>query len=150
MFAAFGGLLAHENAFDHHDVLARYVALLGTLLLPVALARTVFRRMNRPTVVFFLVQAVSSVVFVFCLVCDNALKTDLKSVMPVLPLCALLDPPSDGRMLPTLIVTALSVVASVVASIPDFRMTRRMESASLAMPDPPRLTPPAAPDASLA
>ena len=155
MFAGFGGLLAHERVFDHGEVAARYVALLGTLLLPVALAHTVFRRLNRPAVVFFLVLAISAVVFAFCLVCDDALHTNLRSFMTVLPLCALLDPKSAGRMLPTLVVTGSSVFVALVASVPDFGMTRRMEDASLALPDPPkndppRLTPPAATDASLA
>ncbi len=154
MFAAFGGLLTDEKVFDRGDGLARYIALLGTLLLPVALARTVFRRANRPVVVFFLVQTVSAVVFVFCLICDNALKTDFKDVLPVLPLCALFHPSLDS-LWPTLIVTALSVVVAVAASFPDFRMNRQMEKSSLALPDPPRndlprRTPPAAPHVPLA
>ena len=74
----------------------------------------------------------------------------------MLPLCALIDPSPDyGGIGPTLIVTAASVAVALVASLPDFRMNRAMENASLALPDPPkndppRLTPPAAPDATLA
>ncbi len=161
MFVAFAALFARERMFFNDETVARFVALVGTLLLPVALVRTVFRRANRPAAIFFILQGVSGIVFVFCVVCDNALDTGLKHILPFLPLCALISPWSDSSWrnvewtLPVFAVTTLSVLAVVIASFPAFRQTRALERASLALPAPPsgrpsKLTPPAAPDAPLA
>ena len=64
IFAAFGALVFHEKGLDHEEVFARYVALLGTLLMPVALTHTAFRRLNRPVMLFFVIQTASLVVFI--------------------------------------------------------------------------------------
>lgn len=161
IFAAFGALLSHEGILDSEEILARYVALLGTLLMPVALIRTVFRRSDRPATLFFVFQVASLVVFIFCAVCDSALNSDLKEILPLLPFCALIGPWTDSTwrsvhwMMPVVIVTGFSLVTVLVAAIPAFIQTRRMERESLGLPKPPkndapRLTPPAAPHAPLA
>ena len=78
MFAAFGALLLHENLIDftmgghYSDQAVWFVALIGTLLMPVALIRGLFRRTDRPAAIFFAVQVICVVIAVCLLVCDNA------------------------------------------------------------------------------
>ncbi len=161
MFAGFGALFLHERGVDRDEFIGRFVALLGTLLLPVALVRTVFRWANRPTALFFILQGGSAILLIFCVVCDETLNTNLKRFVPFLPLCALIAPWSEPSwrsvdwMMPVFCVTALSVVGAVIASFPAFRETSRLERESLGLPAPPKnrskpLTPPAAPHAPLA
>ena len=93
MFAAFGALLAYQRAFsirsdDRHDV---FVALVGTLAAAGrADPRVLPRSTDRAVALFFARADVSSVLAtIFCMVCDNALKTSFKEVVSFLPLSAL-------------------------------------------------------------
>ena len=144
MFGGFAALFAYYRLFNDEDARVRYVAGLGTLLLPTALARTVLRRFNRPVATFFLVQAVSVTVLIFCSVCDNALGTHSRRVAACLPLCALFSPWSGYTgtdLLAEILVfavTGLSALTVLVACIPAFRSVRAMERASLDLPDLPR------------
>ncbi len=146
-FAAFGWLFWKERLFEHSQESERFVATLGTLLFPAALAHTVLRRWNRPVVIFLLTLAAAVVVLIFFSVCDNALGTELKNVATCLPFAGLLAPWAgyywDVHLWtsPVAIVTALSALAAFVASLFALRPVRVLERASLDLPEPPRSEP---------
>ena len=141
-FAAFGWLLSRERLFEQSQETARFVAVLGTLMFPAALAHTVLRRFNRPVVIFLLTLAAAVVALIFFSVCDNALGTHLKTIATCLPFAALVSPWAASYeggyewISPVVIVTALSAVVALVASLLAFRSVRALERASLALPEP--------------
>ncbi len=166
MFAVFGVLLAREKALRFTgsnwvtDGLVWFVALLGTLLMPVALIQGFLRRTNRPAVLFCAIQTACLITIISFNICDNVLHTSYRDLTTFVPLCALLAGPaagateSDWRLLEVSATTALSVVVLLIASVPAFRQTRQMERESLNLPsppkNPPRTDPPVDPHAPLA
>ena len=150
VFGGFAALFARLRYFNDDEAAVRFVAALGTLLLPTALARTVLRRFQRPVATFFLVQVASVVVLIFCSVCDNALGTQLKlritAHLPLAALVSLWPRYYEDKLLwalPVLIVSGLSALVTLAACVPAFRQIRGLERASLDLPDPSTHTPPA-------
>ena len=167
MFAAFGTLLIHEKVIDMtagsrvNDQAVWFVALIGTLLMPAALIRGVFRRTERPVTLFFAVQVICLILTVCVLISDNALRTSYRDLLTFVPLCALLagsaasHVETASRLIAVGVTTLVSLVVLLVASVPAFRQTRRLERESLALPAAPRnplppTPPPAPPHAPLA
>ena len=117
MFAAFGWLLAREKILDSYPHSVWFVALLGSLLFPVALIRSFLPGTRRAALLFIVVQLLSALAAILALVCDNALSTSFKTPISFVPLSALIVSLGNGddtevRLSAAAITTAARPVAA--------------------------------------
>ena len=136
VFAAFGWLLWRAKILDSLPHSIWFVALLGSLLLPVALIRLFLPRAKRPGLLFALVQFLSLLAAVLALVCDSALGTALKVPVSFVPLAALIVSVEnldkmDTRLSAVTITTAASLLLVAVAVLRAWGRARQAENESL-------------------
>ena len=136
MFAAFGWLLAREKILDSQAHSVWFVALLGSLLLPVALIRLFLPRTRRAALFFGAVQLLSLLAAVLALVCDSSLGTSLKTPVSFVPLAALIvsmghSDDAEARLYAVAITTAASLLLLAVAIVPAWRRAAQAENESL-------------------
>ena len=135
-FAAFGWLFWRAKVLDSSEHGIWFVAVLGSLLLPVALIRLFSPRTKRAAVLFVVVQLLSVLTAVLALVCDSALGTALKVPASFVPLAALIvslgDPEkAQTRFSAAAITTAVSVGLLAIAVLRAWGQARRAENESL-------------------
>lgn len=142
IFSGFGLLMASQKIFTEPDHAVEYVAVLGSLLFPVAFIRLVLPRTKHPIVVFFGVQLFCAILTIFCAVCDGALRTNFKDFSAVLPLCTLLlsigESASDtaGRMSLAGFTTLASLVVALAVGRRQIAEVQREETESLQLAAP--------------
>ena len=135
-FAAFGWLFWRAKVLDSLPHSLWFVALLGTLLLPVALIRLFSPRAKRAVLLFALVQFLSVLAAVLALVCDSALGTALKTPASFVPLAALIislgNPDQvETRLFAVTITTAASLLLVAIAVLRAWGRARQAENESL-------------------
>ena len=142
VFGVFGALFTYQGAFATAGHVVRFMAVGGMLLLPIALIRSFFPRTNRTAAIVLTVNSLCLLVTVFCLICDNVLKTSLKELISFLPLATLImsiadtDLETAGRGMAVFVTTATSLAALLVASRHPFRQARQAENESRQLPAP--------------
>ena len=87
--------MIYQGMFKEPENVVVYLAFLGTILLPMALIRLCLPSGWQPAAPFFAIQLACAIVTFFCVACDNAVHTHLKSVCAILPLSVLIMAPND-------------------------------------------------------
>ena len=133
VFAVFGALLWNQRLLASGAHRVEYVALVGTLLFPVALIRAFVPNTRRAVAYFFIVQFVCLIALIIGSIIDNILPTGIKEICAVFPLPTLImsvgssDAATAGRMAGVALVTLSSLVVLAVAIIRPLRRARLVE-----------------------
>ena len=143
VFAAFGGLFRQQKLLDSLYHSLWFVALLGTLIFPVALVRFFLPGTKRAPLFYVVIHLLSAMAAILALVSDNALKTSFETPVSFVPLAALIVSASgradaEVRFFAVCITTAASVLLLMAALVRAWRRAREAEIESLR----PEVTPP--------
>ena len=147
-FAAFGALLRHQKMLGSMSASVWFVALLGALLLPVALVRGFMPKTKRAPIFYVVVCLLSVAAAILAMVCDNALGTKLETPVCCLPLAALIvlmdnRHATDTRFAAVGFTTLASLVLLLIALIRAWGQAHAAEAESLQPAiSPPPLSPP--------
>ncbi len=136
-FAAFGALLRHQHLLGSASASIWFVALLGTLLLPVALVQALMPRAKRALVFYLVICLLSVAAAILAMVCDNVLKTRFETPVSFLPLAALIVQMDHSSTVATARFTAVtctvaaSALVLLAVTVRAWRRARAAEAESL-------------------
>ncbi|MGH8045973.1 MAG: ABC transporter permease [Chthoniobacterales bacterium] len=145
LMLAFGAILGFHKAFDNDRTTLIFAGAIGTVFFPAAITRVFFVRTETPLPFFIGTVAICSVFTILANVLDNIFNTELRTMICILPPCALiqsiLNLIQPSQIIAAIVACGIGTIASLLLllarSIPEWRRIRSVEKEIAAPADEP-------------